>query len=203
MKSTLRWLLTVLSKALTVVLIIVLLPAVRNVFQPMLKDLSGKIIAQSHVIERNLASSKRLEFTTVDEEGVLDAKTNVILLGTVGSTVIHYRYTASVGIDLSRVIMVTDSERIIFMLPEAEILNDGIEALQIDRHNLFSKAIEESVESLLQRQRLRCREEYLADHQFSEEYWQDLVSAFRETICQWLSNDGRDPVEFEFIRLDG
>ena len=55
--------------------------------------------------------------------------------------------------------MTTDSDRIIFALPDPEILNDGIEALEINKNNLFSKAIEKSVETLLNEQKMKCREQ--------------------------------------------
>ena len=87
----------------------------------------------------------------------------MVLLGTVGSTTIRYRYTASVGIDLSKVVMSEENDSIVFMLPEPEILNDGIEALQINKNNLFSRAIDKSTETLLNEQKLKCREEYISN----------------------------------------
>ena len=69
-----------------------------------------------------MESSKRLEVTTVDEEGTLEAKTSVVLLGTVGSTTIRYRYSASIGIDLAKVEMSADGDSLVFLMPDPEIL---------------------------------------------------------------------------------
>ena len=132
MKKTGKWLLSLLSKALIIILVILLLPLARTLIRRIMPDAAGEIRVQSMILEQKLESSKRLEVTTIDEEGILEAKTNVVILGTVGSTTIRYRYTASIGIDLSKVIMTTDSDRIIFELPDPEILNDGIEALEIN-----------------------------------------------------------------------
>ena len=55
----------------------------------LLPDVTGEIRTQSKIIEQKLESSQRLEVTTVDEEGLLKADTNVIILGTVGSTTIR------------------------------------------------------------------------------------------------------------------
>ena len=197
-----KWILSVVAKALVIILVILLLPFARSLFRMIMPDVTGEIEVQRRVLEQKLESSKRLEVTTVDEEGILDAKTNVIIFGTVGSTVIRYRYTASVGFDLSKVTITGDSNRMIFSLPEAEILNDGIEALEINRHNFFSKAIEKSVETLLYEQRLKCREEYLSGEQHSGRSWQDLVAAFEETICQWLEGYGERHYQFEFVRQE-
>ena len=202
MKKTGKWVLSVLSKVFVILLVIALLPFARTWIRQLFPDATGEIRIQSMILEQKLESSKRLEVTTIDEEGILEAKTNVIILGTVGSTTIRYHYTASVGIDLSKVIMTTDSDRIIFMLPDPEILNDGIEALEINKNNLFSKAVEKSVETLLTEQKIKCREQYIAEKQHSERAWNDIRKSFEETICQWLEQYGDRHYTFEFVRMN-
>ena len=200
MKKTGKWLLSLLSKALIIILVILLLPLARTLIRRIMPDAAGEIRVQSMILEQKLESSKRLEVTTIDEEGILEAKTNVVILGTVGSTTIRYRYTASIGIDLSKVVMTTDSDRIIFELPDPEILNDGIEALEINKNNFFSKAIEKSAETLLNEQKLKCREQYITEKQHSERAWEDIRKSFEDTICQWLENFGERHYKFEFVR---
>jgi len=199
MKKAGKWVLSVVSKVLIIIAVVLLLPFAHSFFQKITSNINGEIIMQSKILEQKLASSKRLEVTTVEEEGILEAKTNVVILGTVGSTTIRYRYTASVGIDLSKVIMTIDSDRIVFFLPDIEILNDGIEALEINRHNLFSKAIEKSIETLLSEQRIKCREEYKTNQKYTDRTRQDTVAAFEETICQWLDSYGERQYQFEYL----
>lgn len=202
MKKTGKWALSVISKALVIILVITLLPFARTWIRQLLPDTTGEIRVQSMILEQKLESSKRLEVTTIDEEGVLEAKTNVIILGTVGTTTIRYRYTASVGIDLSKVVMTPDSDRIIFELPDPEILNDGIEALEINKNNFFSKAVEKSVETLLNEQKLKCREQYISEKEHSDRAWEDIRKSFETTICQWLEQYGERHYEFEFVKLN-
>ncbi|MBQ6288649.1 MAG: DUF4230 domain-containing protein [Clostridia bacterium] len=202
MKKTGKWALSVISKALVIILVITLLPFARTWIRQLLPDATGEIRVQSMILEQKLESSKRLEVTTIDEEGVLEAKTNVIILGTVGTTTIRYRYTASVGIDLSKVVMTPDSDRIIFELPDPEILNDGIEALEINKNNFFSKAVEKSVETLLNEQKLKCREQYISEKEHSDRAWEDIRKSFETTICQWLEQYGERHYEFEFVKLN-
>lgn len=196
MKKTGKWALSVISKALVVILVILFLPYAKDLWRLIRPDVMGEIRTQSRIIEQKLESSQRLEVTTVDEEGVLESETNVIIFGTVGTTTIRYRYTASIGIDLSKVIMIAESDRILFSLPDPEIINDGIEALEINRRNLFSKAIEKSVETLLSEQRLKCREQYLTDQAHSDRIRLDAEKAFTETVCQWLEGSGERHYEF-------
>lgn len=197
MKKTGKWFLSVISRVLVILLVIVLLPFAKDFRRMMIPDVTGEIRTQSRIIEQKLESSQRLEVTTIDEEGVLKAETSVIIFGTVGSTTIRYRYTASAGIDLGRVVMTEDSDRIIFVLPAVEILNDGIEALEINKNNLFSKAIEKSVETLLSEQRYKCREQYLNEAQHSSKTREDAEKAFNETVCRWLESFGERHYEFE------
>ena len=200
MKKFGKWFVSLITRVLAILLVLFLLPFARTVFRQVFPGVTGEIRTQSAVIRQKLESSSRLEATTVDEEGVLEAKTNVIIFGTVGSTTIRYRYTASVGIDLSKVVMTTDSDRIIFELSDPEILNDGIEALEINKNNFFSKAIEKSAETLLNEQKLKCREQYITEKQHSERAWEDIRKSFEDTICQWLENFGERHYEFEFVR---
>lgn len=200
MKKTGKRILSFVFRLFVIALIAVIgYTAFRHLFKP---DITGEIRTQSMILEQKLESSQRLEVTKVDEEGVLEAKTNVIIFGTVGSTTIRYRYTASVGIDLSKVIMTADSDRIIFTLPDTEILNDGIEALEINKHNFFSKQIDKSVETLLSEQREKCREQYITKRRHSRKTREDAVNAFRETICQWLEGAGERHYEFEIRFAD-
>ena len=192
---------TLFAKVCIIIMVILLLPLARTLFRNLLPDATGEIKVQSVVLAQKLESSKRLEVTTIDEEGILEATTNVVIFGTVGSTTIRYRYTASVGIDLSKVIMTTDSDRIIFSLPDPEVLNDGIEALEIKKNNLFSRAIEKSIETLLNEQKTKCRNLYVTK-QHSDRMWDDIVKSFEETICQWLENYGERHYQFEFIKLN-
>ena len=202
MKKTGKWFLSVASKTLIVILVILLLPFAGQMFRFILPDIAGEINEQSRILEQKLLSSKRLEVTTIEEVGVLEAKTNVIILGTVGITTIKYRYTASVGIDLSEVIVTPDSDRIIFCLPEPIVLNDGIEALEVNKRDFFSHAIDKSTEALLNEQKEKSREQYLMLPENQERIWADTQNAFEETLCKWLDSFGERHYLFEFRKLD-
>ena len=195
------WFLSIVSRALVIVLVILFLLYGRPLYR-LLSGVTGQIRTQSAILEQKLESSQRLEVTSVDEEGTMTADTSVIILGTVGSTTIRYRYTASIGIDLSKVIMTADTDRIIFALPEPEVLNDGIEALEINRNNLFSKAIEKSVETLMNEQKDKCRVQFLTEEQHSAKTREDAKKAFYDTVCQWLEGTGERHYNFE-IRTQG
>ena len=202
MKKTGKWLLSVISKTIIIILVILLLPFARQLFMLIIPHITGEINTQSRILKQKLESSQRLEVTTVDEEGILEAKTNVIIFGTVGTTTIRYRYSASLGIDLNEVILTPDSDRIIFYLPDPVVLNDGIEALEVKKNDFFSHAIDKSTETLLDEQKQKCREEYMNAPEHREKVWSDTKKAFEETLCRWLDSYGERHYSFEFQPLD-
>ena len=202
MKKTGKWAFTVFTKAVVIILGILFLPYAKELYHLIVPNVTGEIQTQSSIIEQKLKSSQRLEVTKVAEEGMIESKTNVIIFGTVGTTTIKYRYTASIGINLKNVIMTPDGDRIIFLLPEADVLNDGIEAIEINRHNLFSKAIEKSVETLLAEQREKCRQKYISEKEHSEKIRDDAILAFHETVCKWLDSYGERHYEIEILYSD-
>jgi hypothetical protein len=202
MKKTGKWFASIAAKALIVILVILLLPYAGQLFQLILPGITGEINAQSRILEQKLESSQRLEVTKVEEDGILEAKTDVIILGTVGTTTIRYKYTASLGIDLNEVVLTPDSDRIIFYLPDPVILNDGIEATEVRKQNFFSHAIDKSTETLLDEQKQKCRELYLTDPENREKVWADTQKAFEETLCKWLDSYGERHYGFEFHRKE-
>ena len=179
MKRAGKWILSLISKAIVIALVIMIVLFASDPLRDLIRNVKGEIDIQSSILKQKMESSKRLEVTTVDEEGTLEASTSVIIFGKVGSTV---------------------SDRIVFIMPDPEVLNDGIEALEINQHNFFSKAIEKSVEEILNEQRIKCREQYLKENEYTERNWEDTVKAFRETICSWLDQYGERHYQFDFIR---
>ncbi len=203
MKKAGHWFLSFVSRLLLLLLVIVLLPYCFRLAESVFPDLTGNIESQSAVLMRELQSSSRLETTIVDEEGVIDSKTSVILLGTVGTTTVHYRYHASIGIDLSRVQMKISGKNITFLLPELEVLNDSIEMLKVQKNDFLSHAIDKDVNLLLSEQREKSRAYYLDQNEHSEKAWEDTRKAFENTIAQWITRVGGEKYTITYERLAG
>ena len=198
MKRERRHVIRFFPKATIILAFIILLPYSRLLFSRLFPDLKGEIRTQSVILRQKLLSSNRLEVTRIEEEGVMVADTSVIILGTVGKTTIRYRYSASIGIDLSEVDMVIQDDSIVFLLPEPVIMNDGIDALEINKKNMFSYAIDKKTETLLQEQKEKCRETYMADPEQRERILADVKTAFEKTICEWLDDYGERHYRFLF-----
>ena len=152
MRSAGRFVIGIIGNALALILAIVLLPYGFQAANKLFPSMSGEIQIQSTVLKQSLENSARLETATVDEEGVLIAETNVIILGTVGKSVITYRYQGSFGIDLRKVNIELSGNDMTFILPPVEVMMDKIEPIDINQNNFFSYRIDKSTS-----RRLDCR----------------------------------------------
>lgn len=197
MKRVLFWMGKVLGKVVATVLVIVLLPYASKLAAAMLPDLSGAAINTSVTLSQRLSASARLECNQVDAEGVLDATTTALLIGTVQSVQIAYRYHASIGIDLAKVgIHINDSE-ITFVLPEMEVLSDSLTPTQISRNDFWYPLTDERRQKLLDDEQAACRAKYLAETAASEEGWANVISAFEGTVSQWMAR-GNARITFRY-----
>lgn len=187
MKRFLSWMGKVLGKVVATVLVIVLLPYASKLAASVIPDLSGAAINTSVTLSQRLSASARLECNQVDVEGVLDATTTALLIGTVQSVQIAYSYHASIGIDLAKVGIHMEGSEITFVLPEMEVLSDSLTPTQINRNDFWYPLTDERRQQLLDSELAACREKYLTETAASEEGWANVMNAFQSTISQWMA----------------
>ena len=190
MKRLLRYLARVAGKALTIVLIVVLLPYASRWASSILPDLGGAALNTSILLSHQMQESARLETATVEDEGVLNASTNAMFLGTVQNVTIQYMYRASLGIDLRKVVIKVEGSTVTLLLPEIEILSDSLTPVQTVKDDFWYPLTEERRQKLLQDELDKCRERCLTEYAASDEAWQSTVSALSDTVSAWVSTGG-------------
>ena len=190
MKRLLRYLARVAGKALTIVLIVVLLPYASRWASSILPDLGGAALNTSILLSHQMQESARLETATVEDEGVLNASTSAMFLGTVQNVSIQYVYRASLGIDLRKVEIKVEGSTVTLLLPEIEILSDSLTPVQTVKDDFWYPLTEERRQKLLQDELDKCRERCLTEYATSDEAWQNTVSALSDTVSAWVSTGG-------------
>ena len=150
MKKLLHWLARTVAAALSLVLAVVLLPYASRWASSFLPDLSGAALNTSILLSHQMQESARLETTVVEDEGVLNATTSAMFLGTVQSVTIQYVYRASLGIDLRKVEMHLEGSGITLLVPEVEILSDSLTPVQVVKDDFWYPLTEERRQRLLQ-----------------------------------------------------
>ena len=133
MKRIGKWLLGLITSALTLVLVIVLLPYAAKWVARIMPDESAAAIRASVVLSQKLEQSAKLETLHVTEEGALNYEVNAAFLGTVASINADYTYEGSFGIDLQQVTMTRDGSVLTLTLPAPELLLDSLTPADITR----------------------------------------------------------------------
>lgn len=187
MKKAFGWLGKLLGKVIATVLVIVLLPYAAKMMEAVIPDLSGAAVNTSVMLSQKLSGSARLETNQLDVEGVLNSTTNAMFIGTVQDVSIVYKYHASVGIDLTKVGIRLDGNKIVFILPAMEILSDSLTPTTIVKADFWYPLTEGRRQQLLDSETAACREKYLAQLNGSEEAWANTIAAMENTIAQWLT----------------
>ena len=122
MKRIGKWLLGLITSALTLVLVIVLLPYAAKWIARIMPDESAAAIRASVVLSQKLEQSAKLETLHVTEEGALNYEVKAAFLGTVASINADYTYEGSFGIDLQQVTITRDGSVLTLTLPAPELL---------------------------------------------------------------------------------
>ena len=190
MKRLMQFLARVVATALTIVLIAVLLPHASRWASFILPDLGGAALNTSILLSHQMQQSARLETSTVEDEGVLNASTSAMFLGTVQNVTIRYVYRASLGIDLRKVEIKVKDNVVTLLLPEIEILSDSLTPVQTVKDDFWYPLTEERRQKLLQDELDKCRERCLTEYAASDEAWQNTVSALSDTVSAWVSTGG-------------
>lgn len=187
MKRLMKWLGKLIGSALTLTLVIALLPYASRLLSAMLPDLSGAATTLSATLSRHMQESARLETSAVEEEGVMTSTTDALLLGEVQSVDVRYTYRASLGIDLRKAQLQVSGNTVTLLLPDVEVLSDSLTPEEIVRRDFWYPLTDERLQTLLQQEQERCRAYYLAANEANEQAWENTISALEHTIGQWIA----------------
>lgn len=201
MRGFVKWLGRIIGSAVSLVLIIVLLPYASRLASTLMPDLSGNAITTSVTLSREMKSSARLETAVVDDEGVITSSTSALLLGKVQSVTIKYNYHASIGIDLKKVNIKVSGNKITFTLPQLEVLSDSLTPEEIVRDDFWYPLTDSRRQQLLDEEAEKCREYYLSQNESSEKAWQDTIDAMDSTVAKWVGMGGSN-LTFEYVRAE-
>lgn len=199
MKAILRWIAGVIGTIIALAATIVLLPYAGDIVNKVMPDVTSAAERTAGVISSKLSESARLESITVSESGTVNHDLSLAGIS-VGGVTFDYDYTASFGIDLKRVQMVVSGSKIVFMLPQPELILDDLVPRNISRKDTLVIISDDDYEALIERERLACRARYLSGDR-QQELWDATVRVMQSTVEVWLTNVD-DRLSFEYALLD-
>lgn len=200
MKRFLKWLGKVVGTALSLVLVIIMLPYATKWIGKLLPDGSRNAITVSAVLSRQMEASSRLETAKIEDEGVISSSVDALFIGQVQNVMIQYRYEASMGIDLKKVKMQILGNVLTLELPPVEVLADSLTPLNVERNDFWFPLSEERRLKLLEDERLKCRAHYLEENQENRDAFDYSVAAMTEWLDQLLKETGRQGVEIVCVQ---
>lgn len=201
MKTFLKWLGRVTGGAISFILIVVLMPYFATFADYVLPDISGAHVRNAAILSQQMQQSARLETLIVTGEGAINAEVDALFLGTVSSVNATYTYTGSYGVDLSRVQVKISGSKLIFLLPQPELLSDSVELVDVYRDGSYDRAVrvdDKGLQSLLDAEKQKWREQYLTG-EHADALRQASITAIESTIAQWMTGlNGRLQYEFQW-----
>ena len=186
--------------ALSLVLVIIMLPYATKWIGKLLPDGSRNAITVSAVLSRQMEASSRLETAKIEDEGVISSSVDALFIGQVQNVMIQYRYEASMGIDLKKVKMQILGNVLTLELPPVEVLADSLTPLNVERNDFWFPLSEERRLKLLEDERLKCRAHYLEENQENRDAFDYSVAAMTEWLDQLLKETGRQGVEIVCVQ---
>ena len=202
MKAFFRWIAKIIGSALTVVLVLVLLPYASKLAAKFMPDESGAAIRASAIIASHLEESARLETFKIEEEGVLNYDIQAAFLGNVGSINVRYEYAGSFGIDLRKVLMQVTGNDVIFQLPPPEVIQDALTPVEAYRDDFWYPGFsDDDYAELLESERIARREAQLSGEN-GQQLAEVSLRMFENTIAAWIQEVNGN-VNFRFEQLEG
>lgn len=189
-----------IGTALSLVLVIIMLPYATKWIGKLLPDGSRNAITVSAVLSRQMEASSRLETAKIEDEGVISSSVDALFIGQVQNVVIQYRYEASMGIDLKKVKMQILGNVLTLELPPVEVLADSLTPINVERNDFWFPLSEERRLKLLEDERLKCRAHYLEENQENRDAFDYSVAAMTEWLDQLLKETGRQGVEIVCVQ---
>lgn len=198
MKRFMKWLGGIIGSAVSLTIVLALLPHMSRLMNELMPDEGAAAIKASAIISTRMEESARLETIRVENEGVFNYEVNALLLGKVGEISANYTYTGSFGIDLAKVNMQLSGRTITFTLPACELIADSLVPEEIHRDTAWYPYLDDNdVQKLLNDERIACREQYLTG-EHAQAVQESVVKAFDSTIAQWLGSIyGQITIQYE------
>ena len=199
MKSILKWVAGIVGTALSLVLVIVLLPYAADLAEKVMPGIEAAAQRTAGELRHSMTNSRRLETIRVSDTDVVSNEFEIA--GVVwGGISFRYEYKASYGIDLAKVELLVSGSTITMLLPEPELILDELVPSDVSRDDFWVRITDAEYERIMEREKLLCRDRYLSGDR-REELWSATMQAMSETVSTWLTTI--DPrITIEYAKLD-
>lgn len=198
MKAFLTWVAKVIGTAISLVMVVTLLPYTTDLANLIMPDITSAAERTAGELSHSLMQSRRLETIRINDTGVVSNDFDIAGIY-VGGVKFDYQYNASFGIDLEKVQMIVNGKKITFVLPQPELIMDELVPSNIARRDILVNISDSDYEKIKENEKLECRKHYLTGGDRANLLWDKTKSEFANMIEPWLTKvDSRLTFEYAF-----
>lgn len=186
MKRFFKWLLKPVSFALIICLVIAFLPHISALVQSLFK--TGDPIVTTTLLKSKMQEVGKLTVLEYSDEHILDARKSALFFDAQTVT-FPYEYCVALGIDLQKVALVVNENKLIFRLPPIDILYDELTVTgEIVKWDLFLPFTEQDYQNLLENEKLKCKTAYLLNQDVMDKAFSQTVATMKTLFGKWLTD---------------
>lgn len=197
MKRLFKWLARVVGLALALMLAFSLWPYFRSAVTSLIGKMDYSQAAQT--LTHEMREVGKLTAVEYKDTGVMDAKTDALLLGTIQKVTVPYQYEISLGIDLSLVQIESVQDGLNVYLPDVELISDKLTVTgdaQIE--DFWHLMTENRYQAMLDSQALSLREGYINNKDTMDRAYDSAQKALEKFFSGWIKDSG---IRYSFRRL--
>lgn len=199
MKGFVKWILRVLAISLAVILAVVMIPYIKPLIANLLNKTNYSEVAE--ILSHEMTETGKLTAVEYCDQGEMTSKTDALIIGTVQSVTVPYRYDIALGLDLSRVEVETESDSLIIYLPPIELISDKLTVTGDAKINDFLFPLtNQRYQDMLDAHALSCRETYMNNQPLLDEAWTSAAKTLKELFSKWI--EGSDSLNIRFEKLE-
>lgn len=196
MKGFFKWILRVLTISLVVILAVVMIPYVKPLIANLLNKTNYSQVAE--ILSHEMMETGKLTAVEYCDQGEMTSKTDALIIGTVQSVSVPYRYDIALGLDLSRVEVETEPDSLIIYLPSIELISDKLTVTGDAKVNDFLFPLtNKRYQDMLDAYALSCREAYMNNQTLLDEAWTSAAKTLKELFSKWIEESNNLNIRFE------
>lgn len=184
MRRILKFFLRIIALAAIITLVIVLYPHVSEWISSSILD--DKYEATTIRLTQEMKKAGELTAVRYQETGLMEAKLDAALVGTVGSVKAPYSYEIGLGFSLSDVMLTETEGGIEAALPDIRVLYDQFQITgEPEISDMWQMMTEQRYQKMLDDQHMECRTRYLKQHEHAEAAWTAACEQLQQLFEGW------------------
>ena len=193
MKRLLRTVGRIAALAAAIALVSALIPYAGDLLSNLLPR--GKYERFSVLLTHEMEETGDLTAVRYTDTGVMEARTNAFLIGTVQTVKAPYTYEIGLGVSLKDVTLTVRDDGLVAAVPAARMIYDSFRITgEAEIHDFWKLLSQDTYQKMQDEQHDACRQEYLDDEEKMQQAWDAACEMLDGLFAQWTGE--KVPIRF-------